>query len=220
MVPIELLETSALQQPGAPLAQAPPQRAAIDPGAVADPFDVLHAEHDLIGRVTAGLEAWSRRAVDADANRRLELQMFVGFLRHFVDGCHLAKESRFLFAPARELLATHAAFAELDGHHAERWRLTRVLHELSRSLEPWTRRDLRCLATTVKALAWTLGEILRLEEQVVFPNLAQVLSPEARREVGRQFKEFAETGVGRGEIERHRRMGEALARFASATSAA
>jgi hemerythrin-like domain-containing protein len=219
MASIDVMKTSVPPQPGAPLA-TPPQRDAAGPAAVADPFDVLYAEHDLIGRVTAGLEGWSRRGVDAEVDRRLELQMFVGFLRHFVDGCHLAKETRFLFAPARELLATHATFVELDGHHAERRRLTRELHELSRSLQPWTRVDHRCLVTTVKALGWTLGEILRLEEQVVFPNLAQVLSPEARREVGRQFKEFAETGVGRGEIERHRRMGEALARFASAPSAA
>jgi hemerythrin-like domain-containing protein len=140
----------------------------------------------------------------------------VGYLRHFVERCHFAKEERYLFATAEELGLGGSDLDDAIALHADVRNQVRTLHDLSTELHPWQAVDHRRLVAAATALRTAIDRTLRLEEDVLFPRLVAGLTAPQRREIALRMAAFAMRELGSGELDRHLAMGESIAACADA----
>jgi hemerythrin-like domain-containing protein len=181
-------------------------------------IDVLMNEHRLIERVLDAVEAAARHLERGGTVRAGFFEEAVGFLAGFADGCHHHKEEDVLF-PAM----VRAGLSEDEGpiavmlHEHEQGRaFIRAIREGAAGLTANRPGAAASLAANARGYVALLRDHITKEDQVLFPMVAQILSPQAEREAVEGFDRVERDDVAPGAHDRFHEVADRLAREARA----
>ena len=162
------------------------------------PTATLRHEHELVCRALAGADALAEEARTSGTVREEPVRDFIEFARYFTDGCHHAKEERFLFPRLRERGAQASApvAAMLQEHEGGRERVRRLEAALD-AVAGGDRDAVSRVAENLSAYAALLRSHIAKENNVLFPLADRLLDDGDRRELAQAFErvEAEETGV-------------------------
>ncbi len=162
--------------------------------------DILSAEHRVIARVIAALDAAADRLDAGFAVRPGFLQDAVRFLRDFADGYHHAKEEGVLFVALVEAgMPAQAGPVAVMLHEHDRARaLTAALAAAVRRYAAGESGLAAEVAATGREYGALLAQHIRKEDGILFPMAAHML-PEFRHDaLVPAFAQVEEAQIGRG----------------------
>ena len=147
-----------------------------------NPIEILTAEHRLIERTLAALEAWAAGMVRRNADERVELGHFVMFVRDFVDPVHHGKEENILFATMVEhgFSREQGPVAVMLHEHRECRDLIETLAAFVHQQAHWSEAQRSQIARAAHAYASLLRQHIAKEDQILYP-ISQIRLPDAAK---------------------------------------
>ena len=174
---------------------------------------ILIEEHSFVGMVMVAMERAAQRIRAGDDVDVHAVEQMVEFTRGFTDGCHHAKEERFLFP--RMLEATAEAKAPvsvmLREHEAGRARIAVI----SAGLEEARRGDAAArvkIAEDLDGYASLLRSHIAKENHVLFPLADRALGEDEKRGLAADFEQVEQEEISAGRLQRFHALAEELAR--------
>lgn len=179
---------------------------------MAEPNDVLRAEHEAIELLLAAVEGIAGRISAKGAFPRKDLETALTVVTEFADKCHHAKEERTLFpvlskaSPkvgaelARRLTSDHVAFRKLVGTMKEQVakgeRDEKARAQLAKNLDTYAR---------------LLRQHILIENTELLPEVEKSIPEAERSRLAEEFERIEEAEIGAGVHEKYHRMIHTLA---------
>lgn len=176
------------------------------------PIDLLEHEHQVIGKMAAGMEALASRLESSEALDPCLLTGLVEFLRVYGRRCHQRKEEDLLF-PAlvrRGAPSIGKPLGSLTFEHLREWAAVGALSGAVRAYSTGEQNAPARLIGMLRDLAAFYINHAWNETNLLFPYAAKVLTPADQAELLAQF-EALDRHIGKEILER-------LARFAEEVS--
>lgn len=152
----------------------------------------LIGEHQVIARVVTALEVFVERMELQVPGGSADLQRFVDVFTELGDRIHHEKEENILLP----LLSRHGfdwdsgALPAVRREHRQERYLIDVLAQASQYTSVWGREDLRHIAASARALAAFQRAHHRLENEILFPEVALRLDANAKSELQSALERF------------------------------
>jgi len=178
------------------------------------PTEILKAEHRVIERVLAGLEALAAKATETGQLEADAAAQAVDFLRNFADRCHHGKEEAKLFpALERKGFSPEAGpTAVMRSEHEQGRAYTRALAE---SLDAAGRGDAQALKRFTEAAQGyvdLLRQHIQKEDHCLFAMADSALSADEQKALLEAFEQVEHEDMGAGTHERSLTIADELCR--------
>ncbi len=152
------------------------------------PTSVLREEHDIISRALGILDRHARALESGNTAARERIAGLAEFIREFADRRHHGKEEDVLFA------------AMVDAgmpRHVGPIGMMLAEHDQGRGyVQAMGSPDDRVAAKGARDYATLLANHIQKENGILFPMAEEMLSPDARAKVAKQFAELEEAAGG------------------------
>jgi hemerythrin-like domain-containing protein len=176
------------------------------------------AEHRVIERVIASLEAQARRLAAGQNVRPGFFLDAADFIKGFADGCHHRKEEGVLFeAMAAAGLPKQAGpIGVMLAEHDQGRAFTRGLRDAATRLAAGETEARRSVVQNAMGYAALLRQHIQKEDGILFPLADQVIPDHLHERVAQDFERVEHEETGEGIHERYLGLAEALEHEASA----
>lgn len=152
-------------------------------------IDRIEAEHRLLARIIAAMQAWVVRQREAGPGADHELfESMLRYVAEVPDRVHHPQEDAVLFPAAAQIAAARPVLAELEAEHAAGERMlgaVRASHAALRAAEP---NALNRLSSAVDEFAEFYWAHMRKEEQELLPLAARGLTEAQWSAIEASFK--------------------------------
>lgn len=180
------------------------------------PIDLLEHEHQIIGKMAAGLEALASRLESGASVDPGLLAEIIDFLRTYSRRCHQKKEEDLLF-PAlvrRGVPSQGKPLGSLTFEHLREWAAVGAFTGVVRAYAAGEPDAPARLINMLRDLAFFYTNHAWNETNLLFPYAAKVLTPADQAELVAQF-EALDRDLGNETVERLARFSEGLAELAA-----
>lgn len=172
-------------------------------------IDRIKAEHALLARIIAAMQAWVVQAREPGA--KPDFDLFAAMLRYVEevpDRVHHPQEDRVLFPVIADVPGARPVIAELEREHANGGAMLRQLREAYEAMKRGAPNALNRLSTTMDDFSEFYWAHMRKEEQSLLPLAAAVLTPSQWEGIEKAFLAVNDPLFGSELAETYRRLYE------------
>jgi hemerythrin-like domain-containing protein len=175
-------------------------------------IDRIKAEHALLARIIAAMQAWVVQSREPGA--KPDYDLFAAMLRYVQevpDRVHHPQEDAVLFPAIADAPGARAVIVELEREHALGEDMLKQLRESYESLKSGAPNALNRLSTAMDDFSEFYWAHMRKEEESLLPLAAASLAPAQWEDIEREFVVVNDPLFGSELVETYRRLYEYIA---------
>lgn len=175
-------------------------------------IDRIKAEHTLLARIIAAMQAWVVQA--REPGPKPDFDLFAAMLRYVEevpDRVHHPQEDTVLFPAIADAPGARPVIAELEREHANGGAMLRQLHESYEAMKCGAPNALNRLSTAMDDFSEFYWAHMRKEEQSLLPLAAAALTPSQWEGIEKAFVAVNDPLFGSELAETYRRLYEYIA---------
>lgn len=172
------------------------------------PTEELRHEHEVILHMLSGAEKLAASIASTHSLDSEKLKDIIDFSRHFTDGCHHAKEEKYLFVKLQEhgMSSTQGPIAVMLHEHAVGRSLIRAMDTASAEYGSGDAQAFETIRSTLRQYVELLRAHIAKENMVLFPMADLRLTETEQDILEESFKKVEEQEIGAGVHEKYHRM--------------